>query len=157
MQQSSPAPLVVQQQLRGQAGGAPATLAEMSAFFEEQLRIQREHDDKARDEIKAQRQEMEAKVEHAMAKMDEMRDEAVESRVRDAQLRGQQLPALQARLEALHQAKLLADEELYAVEDAIADSETGTDDDRVPTLIALSLKMASDRAFARQLQRKKWL
>ena len=53
--------------------------------------------------------------------------------------------------------KLLADEELYAVWDAIADSEEAAEDDRVPRLISLSSKMASDRAFARQLQRKKWL
>ena len=63
-----------------------------------------------------------------------------------------------SRLEALHAAKLfLADEELYAVWDAIADSEEAAEDDRVPRLISLSGKMASDRAFARQLQRKKWL
>ena len=61
------------------------------------------------------------------------------------------------RRDTLHATKLLADEDLYAVEDAIADSEEGAEDDRVPTLLALSGKMASDRAFARQLTRKKWL
>ena len=40
-----------------------------------------------------------------------------------------------SRLEALHAAKLfLADEELYAVWDAIADSEEAAEDDRVPRL-----------------------
>ena len=67
-----------------------------------------------------------------------------------------QLPALQARLEALHTAKLLQDEELYVIEDAIADSEDMEEGGCVPKLIALSAKMPSDRAFARQLRRRKW-
>jgi hypothetical protein len=68
------------------------------------------------------------------------------ARVRD-------LITLQARLETLHAAKLLADDELYAAEDAIADSED-VQDGQMSALIALSAKMASDRAFARQLRRK---
>ena len=67
-----------------------------------------------------------------------------------------QLPALQARLEALHTAKLLQDEELYVIEDAIADSEDVEEGGCVSKLIALSAKMPSDRAFARQLRRRKW-
>ena len=65
--------------------------------------------------------------------------------------------ALQARLETLHGANLLDDETLFLVEDAIADSEDVATDGRVTKLIDLSKKMGGDRAFARQLQRKKWL
>jgi hypothetical protein len=53
----------------------------------------------------------------------------------------------------LHAAKLLlADEELYVVEDIIADEDDA--DGRVAALITLSGKMAGDGAFARQLRRK---
>ena len=149
---------------------------EVSAFMteqlKEQLKEQRDHDAKLWQEAKTERQELEGKLQQqqADAKVEteqlreaalREREQALESKLRERQmavkLREQQLTALQARLEALHAAKLLADEELYAVEDAIADSEEAVEGDRVPVLISLSVKMASDRAFARQLQRKKWL
>ena len=77
-----------------------------------------------------------AKADQAAAKADQMRD----------------LLALQSRLETLHAAKLLADEELYAVEDITAEEDDA--DGRVAALITLSGKMAGDGAFARQLRRK---
>jgi hypothetical protein len=61
------------------------------------------------------------------------------------------------RLETLHGAQLLDEETLYLAEDAIADCKDLAADDKISRLIALSTKMTSDRAFARQLQRKKWL
>ena len=70
--------------------------------------------------------------------------------------RQRQLPALHARLETLHAAKLLEDEELFEIEDTIAD-DPDAHDVCVCRLIALAAKMPSDRAFARQLQRRKWL
>ena len=87
--------------------------------------------------------------EAAEAKMQALKTETATERIR---LRDQQLAALQLRLESLHAAKLLADEELYAVEDIIADCDA--EDDRVSALVALSGKMAADKAFARQLRRK---
>ena len=121
-----------------------------------------------REEAKADRAELEAKLEAqqgqtaaAKAETDQLREAAHESKLREAvresKLREQQLVTLQVRLEALHAAKLLADEELHVVEDAIADSEEAVEGDRVTALISLSGKMGSDRAFARQLQRKRWL
>ena len=100
--------------------------------------------------------------------MEALRNEAMEARVRDAQLQldkqreeaeahkcDQQVAALQARLEALHAAKLLADEELFVLEDAIADAlEAPDDDDRAAHMVALSVRMASGAAFSRQLRRK---
>jgi len=62
------------------------------------------------------------------------------------------LLALQRRLEAMHSAELLADEELYAVEDTIADGTA--DGGQVAALLSLSATMATDGAFARQLRRK---
>jgi hypothetical protein len=57
-----------------------------------------------------------------------------------------------SRLETLHGGKLLADEELYAVEDIIAEEDDA--DEKVAALITLSGKMVADGAFARQLRRK---
>jgi len=151
--------------------------------LKEQLKEQRNHDEKIRKEmeaklekqrldaetkleakLEAQKQEAEAQKKEADAqrraletKVETMRDEAMEARMCDAQLQlhGQQVSALQARLEALHAAKLLADEEMFSLEDAIADAlEAPDDDDRVARMVALSGRMASDAAFSRQLRRK---
>ena len=80
-----------------------------------------------------------------------------------------QATALQSRLEALHAAKLLSDEELYALEDCVADFfEATAGFDVVPLsfvhtndaagkahkLVTLSEKMPADAAFARQARRK---
>ena len=99
-----------------------------------------------------------------------------------------QVSMLQSRLEALHNAKLLTvrdccqstahwlifelslwlltrqDEEMFALEDIIADSFEGHDDEdkassvvacqKVASLVALCGRIASDPALARQLRRK---
>ena len=89
-----------------------------------------------------------------LKEIEKLREEAVEAKMQlqAVRVRDQQLVALQSRLESLHAAKLLADEELYAVEDIIADCDA--EDDRVSALVALSGKMAADKAFARQLRQK---
>jgi predicted nucleic acid-binding Zn-ribbon protein len=140
---------------------------EMSAFMTEHLK---DHLKEQRDHDEQVRRGLEAKVEAQRVEMDKLREEAMQAKLEAAETkvregavetkrarRAEQLGALQHRLEVLHQAQLLKDEELYDVEDAIADSEAGADGDCVPTLVALSGKMSSDRAFARQLIRKKWL
>ncbi len=167
---------------RGSGTSLQAPSMEVSAFMTEQLNAQAREEklwqevQSERQEAKAERQEAKAERQVLEAKIDRLREEMVEARVRsemqakveaaetklrdqrglESQLRQHQLATLQARLETLYTAKLLADDDLYAVEDAIADSEEGAEDDRVPALLVLSSKMASDRAFARQLQRKKW-
>ena len=83
-----------------------------------------------------------------------------------------QVVALQARLESLHAAKILSDEELYALEDVIADdaeaalgegAKGGAQEEEeeeeavqggVSRMVALSGRMAGDAAFGRQLRRK---
>ena len=163
----------------GVASSAGASLMVVSAFMAAHLKEQRDHDEKIRKNTEAQKKEAEAKLEkqrqEAEAKldaqrqaMDTLRNDAMEARVRDAQLqlekqreeaeahtRDQQVTALQARLETLHASKLLADEEVFALEDAIADAlEAADDDDRVARMVALSVRMAADAAFSRQLRRK---
>jgi hypothetical protein len=76
-----------------------------------------------------------------------------------------QVAELQARLESLRAAKILSDEELYALEDVIADdvevaleggAKGGVEPTQgaVPRMVALSGRMVSDAAFGRQLRRK---
>ena len=82
---------------------------------------------------------------------------------------GQQIEALTARLEAVHGAKLLSDDELFAVEDCVADFieaqasydvvtmeavNANRELGKVHKLVALGEGMPSDAMFARQLRRK---
>jgi hypothetical protein len=131
-------------------GGASGNFAEMTAFF----RAERAHLEAIVKELttdaKAERQNLEAQLES-------QKQELLEQRQTDAvlQLRDQQLALLQARLEAMHASRLLSDEELYRVEDVIADSDVAEpESDQLPQLVVLSQKMKSDAAFARQVRRK---
>ena len=116
-----------------------------------------------REQAKAERAEMEAKMdaklEEQKAQMDakleqvEEHKQAMVARVEHVQIE-KQLPALQSRIEAMHAAKLLSDDELFSIEDVIADLEVGSDDRRAGQLITLSSRMAGDAAFSRQIRRK---
>ena len=131
---------------------------ELSAFMAEQLIDQLKQNDKLRAEaveakMQAVRAEAEAKVQVAEAKAEDTAATAkVERAGNDARLRDQQLAALTSRLEAMLASKLLEEEEMFAIEDILADC--APEDDRVTALIDLSSKMTAERAFARQLRRK---
>jgi hypothetical protein len=119
--------------------------------------------------------------ETARQEMEKLRKEVVDARIQAAEfeterrIRGEmtvtdgQLSALQARLEALHVANLLSDDELFSLEDLCADfaelqatagvvtkelllavSSAAT----LQKLVGVSERMASDKAFARQARRK---
>ena len=86
----------------------------------------------------------------------------------------QRLAALQARLEALHKADLLGDDQLYMLEDVVADfvefesamggaavtleavhaNENARNLLKLVKLVGLSERIASDDAFSRQVKRK---
>ena len=140
------------------------------SFFGEQqdklVALLREERTVAETKMEQQRQEAKAEAVEFRRELEthcqEAKAEAVESRreletQRQASEVATQVAMLQARLETLHGAQLLDEEVLYLAEDAIADCEDLAADDKISRLIALSTKMTSDRAFARQLQRKKWL
>ena len=110
----------------------------------------------------------EARVEKAemRAEIDQLRKEL---EPQHEKVSDEQLAALQARLEAVHEAKLLSDEEFFALEDLCADfaelqptagpvtSETvraAELADKVRRLVCVSEKMAADASFARQARRK---
>jgi hypothetical protein len=121
----------------GGGGGGGGNFEEMIRFMREE-RLHVEAKLEQQQQLKEERAAMEAKIE---------------------QIRSEQgLSALQTRLEALHAAKLLSDDERDIIEDKIADSVEGGDgssgDDTVSQMVALSSKMVVDRAFSRQLRRK---
>jgi chromosome segregation ATPase len=155
MQQQAPVPVPLSA-LDGGSGTTVSTgsFAQMTAFFREE----RSHLESKleQQELKAeqQRQELEGKLEQQRQEL-EGKIEQLEAKIEQLQS-DQQLPALQARIEALHAAQLLTDAEMFSIEDVIADSlEAATSDDtRVGRLIALSGRMTGDAAFSRQLRRK---
>jgi uncharacterized membrane protein YqiK len=140
--------------------------AEAKAEMEAQRAESRRQAAEAKAEMEAQRAEAKAEMEAQRLENDKLRAEVAEASIRakmqvkvdgaaSVRLRDQQLIALQARLEALSAAKLLTDDELFAVEDVVGDSSVeASEDDQVAMLLALSARMASDSAFARQLRRK---
>jgi chromosome segregation ATPase len=134
----------------------------------------------AKADLEAQLSKMEAKIEaeaakaeqRAEAKMNEMAQ--LESKLREElapspAVNDDQLSALQARIGALHAAKMLSDDEVYALEDSLADyfdllasvtvvtkdmATAQSEASKVLKLVVLSERMASDQGFARQCQRK---
>ena len=141
--------------------------------------------ERLRQEAKAEKAETEAKMEQLIqeakaekaeteAKMEQLKAELTPAPPTPA-ITQEQLAALQSRIEGLHVAKLLADEELFALEDMVADYVELTmsvTDGRVITremlyslptvaaasnldkLVGLSAAMVGDAAFARQARRK---
>ena len=180
--QPSSAPLAVTTQLQGSGG----SFEEMTSFLNEQqdkfvslLREERETAERQRHEMETkldeQRHETQ-QVRHEMeTKLDEQRQETLtcKQQVREVQLASAmscvseaQLGLLQTRLDALHQAKLLSDDEIGALEDCIADyidcrsslspaaAEIGVAAEKVKKMVGLSEGMGKDGMLARQLRRK---
>ena len=132
----------------------------MSALFREM-----------RDDAKQERAEHKAEMQEMRAEMEKMRADLAPAPPRDV-VSPEQLAALQARLERLHSAQLLADEELFALEDLCADylemqtaaggvltpevahSSPASAAARLAKLVGVSEGLASDAAFARQARRK---
>ena len=118
-------------------------------------------------------QQKEAQAEKAsmMAQISALRDE-MNAQEREA-ISAEELATLQARVQALHAAQLLADEEFFALEDLCADylevqaSASGVlthelvysnpafgEAAKLAQLIVVSEGLASDAGFARQARRK---
>ena len=140
------------------ASSPTGSFADMVAFMREERQLMEAKMDVQRQESeKLRTQVFEAKLQAAEKEAAE-KEAKTQLRIEREKLRAEQLSTLHARLEALHDAKLLGHEELHAVEDAIADAIDAEDgDDRVVSkIITLSSRVSSDRAFARQVQRRKW-
>jgi len=161
---------------------AKAEKAELEANMEARIQKQREHDERVKAETEAKmeqlRQDTKAEKGEMEAKMEQLKTELKAELTLPppaAAITQEQLAALQSRIEGLHVAKLLADEELFTLEDMIADYVELTmsvTDGRVITremiytlptvaaaskldkLVGLSSAMVGDAAFARQARRK---
>lgn len=179
---SSPLPsasLAEQQERRrelspGDVGSGPhGSFAEMIAFMREEREHMEQKLEKQQAEMERQRQSAEKAMESLRLDAERQRqsaEKAMELLRLDAERQRQsaekamlvnrhrEVVALQARLEALHAANLLSDDERDAIEDTIADSRddvtVGDGSDVVSEILALSSKMVADRAFARQLRRR---
>jgi hypothetical protein len=124
---------------------APASTAAVGANLSDIMTIVREEREIMMATMDKQREEMEAKMEAKVKQLQTSR----------------QVTALQARLEALYDAKLLDDDEVVVLEDQVADAigvaTDGTVDSAwecVMQMIKLSEGIASEKVFARQLRRK---
>ena len=168
-----------------QGGGTTAagvSLMEVSTFMTEQLkavaRMEARMDKQASEakaEMEAQRVASTAHMEAQRIENDKLRTEAAETRVETAvreiaSAKGcvseGQLEMLQTRLDALHEAKLLSDDEVGALEDCVADyidccsslnpaaAEIGAAAEKVKKMVGLSEGMGKDGMLARQLRRK---
>jgi hypothetical protein len=112
-------------------------------------------------EMEKRRQESEAKAEQQRQEMEQRLVEAKPQRAAEVITEGQ-LESLQSRLQALHEAKLLSEDDLCKLEDTVADciEVLPTADvrehvvDQVVRMVRLSEKMAIDGSLARQLRRK---
>ena len=190
--QHAPAPLSVQTvattSSSASSGGttsAVSSFVEMTSFFrEERAHLESKLEQQ---ELKAeqQRQELEGKLERQRedsdGKLEQQRQES-EAKVEQqrqmieslqAQLAArpqpamevvdeEQLAALQSRLQAMHGSKLLTDDELFSIEDAIVDcveamptaGASASEVEKVAKMLLVSSKVASDSTLARQLRRK---
>jgi hypothetical protein len=111
--------------------GGYINLVELAAFMKEQQTFVQRLQTK-------ERTELEAKIE----------------RLVNGKLHEQQIHALQMRIDALHAAHLLSDDERDAIEDAIADASEDDERSAIQQIATLSSKFPADRAFVRQLRRK---
>ena len=139
-----------------------------------------ERDQELRSEAKAEKAELEAKMQVEKAELRkemaaekaELREEfeaKLENLTPKEAISAERLTALEARLEALHAAQLLTDEELFSLEDCLADyievkascgvlttetMQTNAAAAKLLKLIVLSEGLGKDAAFARQARRK---
>ena len=134
---------------------AKAERAELESKFEAQLERQRR-------ELEAQRREMDAQRRDFEAKLAAQRQEyEAKHCVSDVQLE-----RLQERFDALHQAKLLTDDETCALEDKVADfiecrssvtvasTEIDASAESMRKLVGMCEALSKDSMLARQLRRK---
>jgi DNA repair exonuclease SbcCD ATPase subunit len=179
--QQAPAPLSVQTvaTTSSSVGGGGTTSAgssfvEMTAFFREERAHLESKLEQQELKVEQQRQELEGKLERqreeSEAKVEQQR-QMIESLQAQLAARPQpamevvdeeQLAALQSRLQAMHGSKLLTEDELFSIEDAIVDcveamptaGASASEVEKVAKMLLMSSKVASDGTLARQLRRK---
>ena len=144
--------------MRAASNITSGSFAEMAAFIREERAQFREERARFEAKFEAQRNEFEAKLE---AQRHEIERQDAKTCVSDAKLE-----SLQERLDALHQAKLLTDDEMMALEDKIADfidcrssvmvspREISAAAEGVRKLVGMCEGMSKDGTLARQLRKR---
>jgi len=150
--------------MREEREQAKAERAEMEATLESKLAEQKGQMDAKLEQLEEQKQAM-------LAAVETQRQQAEAQKVRELAsamscVSEGQLELLQKRLDALHQAKLLNDDEIGALEDCVADyidcrsslspaaAEIGVAAEKVKKMVGLSEGVGKDGMLARQLRRK---
>ena len=129
-----------------------ASLVDVSALLERQDKMEA----KLEARMQQQAEEAQAQNQALLRQMKEREDRLVQP------VSDEQLASLQQRLETLHTAELLTDDEIGSLEDIIADyvvdvgrrAGPAAAADYVQQMALLSEAIAADRALARQLRRK---
>lgn len=131
----------------------------MAALLERQHDIIEARMDKQQDKMDAKLEQLQTKMQAEALKARELA--SAMSCVSEGQLE-----LLQTRLDALHQAKLLTEDEIGALEDCVADyidcrsslnpaaTEIGVAAEKVKKMVGLSEAVGKDGMLARQLRRK---
>ena len=137
------------------SSGPHGSFAEMIVFMREEREYMEQKLEKQQAEMQSLRQSAEKAMESLRLDAERQRQSAEKAMLVN---RHREVIALQARLEVLHTANLLSDDERDAIEDIIADGSddvtVGDGSDALSDILALSGKMVADRAFARQLRRR---
>eukprot|EP01043_Picozoa_sp_COSAG02_P040796 COSAG02_NODE_3328_length_6928_cov_3.402109_2_plen_258_part_00 len=138
--------------------GSSAGIGEAQGSFSEMVKFMRQ-----------EREHMEVKLEAQRQEMEKLQRMVFESQQPQEAISAAQVDALMARLEALHAAKLLSDDELFVIEDLVMDfSEvrgtlgvvtmeavhTNHVVGKVHKLLSVSEAAPRDATLARQLRRK---
>jgi hypothetical protein len=144
----------------GRGGEAlTGSLEAMAALLERQHDIIEARMDKQQDKMDAKLEQLQTKMQAEALKARELA--SAMSCVSEGQLE-----LLQTRLDALHQAKLLTEDEIGALEDCVADyidcrsslnpaaAEIGMAAEKVKKMVGLSEAVGKDGMLARQLRRK---
>lgn len=143
----------------GGGAGTSGSLAELTSFMKEQQKMQLEREEKLREErdhLETKLEQQRHEIEQLRARVAALPQPAVEVIDED------QITALQSRLQSLHEAKLLTDDELFSLEDAVVDcvevlptaSASASEVVKVRKMMLVSSKVGSDSTLARQLRRK---
>jgi hypothetical protein len=151
----------------GAATGVPTTsgtLAAMAALLEQQHGIIERRMEKQQGKMEQLQEKLQATVEIQWQQAEAVKVREIASAM--GCVSESQLEVLQTRLDALHQAKLLTDEEMGILEDSVADymecrsslnpaaTEIGVVAETVKKMVGLSEAIRKDGMLARQLRRK---
>ena len=148
-----------------------SAIIEMTKLILERVDQAREDSKAELESVRAEKAESQATMAAKLSEIEDMTRERLQPVIKEV-LPVESLAALQVRLESLHTAGLLADEELFSLQDAIADhlearsasggcavitaSMLGGNPTAaaVHKMLTLSKGFSSDSALARQLKRK---